>query len=63
MLLYVLSMFVSFVATSQSAVVFGNYFLNTLNGIMLPLHTVSTLYGTVIVACLDDVYSYAIIAK
>ena len=56
-------MVVSFVASSQSSVVLGNNFLNTLNGIMLPSQPVSTLYGTIIVACLDDVFSFCLYCR
>ena len=59
---YAISVVVSFVAASLSAVVIGNNFLNTLNGIMLQSQSMSTLYGTIIVACLD-VFSFAIIAE
>ena len=54
---------VSFVATSVSSVVLGNNVLNILNGIILPLQPVSTLYGTIIAACLDNVFSFATILK
>ena len=61
-LLYVLSVVVSFVVTNVSSVVLGNHFLNILNGIILPSQPRSTLYDTLIVACLDNVFCFATIA-
>ena len=56
-------MVVSFVAASLCSVVLGNNFLNILNGIILPSQPMSTLYGTIIVACFDDVFSFANIVE